>query len=701
VASLSAPHAADRFDTVLRRGWPVILAGLLAYGLCLRIGGSTGLWLPALGVGIAVTLWTSAWLLPLLAVETVVVGLFPSPDASAPAAPSMVNALDALLLAGQVALSWWAVHTLARGSRWLEEPRSCMLFLVLVPGLISAGFALTKVLLWTHVFGLYDVAMFWPSFGRLWASRTLGLLVPLPLLLVAFTPWLSRRGLIQTAPLVGVQGNPWQRWSTGELIEVGGLSLAAAVLALVLVALTGTPGPEGLAGLPPWSLWGVGLLIVVWSALRQGLRGGALVAGTSAALALLVAEWGPLARDGGPLQGYLLAQSSTALLVGVSAGWIQASETRYRHIVSELPLVLYSTVLPAPLRSREGSRAGRRDSRQESPATIISQEAVVTLVSRASQQVFDCPAEGMTGPYAQWLGRIFPADRELVLAALGQLLLQRQPVACEYRVLAGGLAATSDAVEADAGDNGPVRWVRDTLTPHYTEDGFLDGWEGFIEDITERRRSSYSAHQSSLVLQAVVSGLPVGVFVVGPQGFPLFSNPRARQLLGQREDAAVPLPQLSRQYRLHRPDGSEYPPEELPVSRALRNGIACSAADIIVHRADGRRIHLASWAAPVSLGESGRSPAAVWVLEDIAELKHADTLRHRTNGRQASEPSLQELPGLLQQIHALTTTAQHGLSVEHPSTPPLRQVLELSNQAGHLAAQVLGKLAARPPDHGA
>jgi PAS domain-containing protein len=651
------------------RPWLVALAGAIVFPLALVLGSDQGMWLPALGLGVALLAWTTWWLLPIFAALALAVNLlFP---AGRPAA-----VVDALLLAGQIGVSWWAYHALARGSRWLEDPRSCVLFLVLVPGLIAAGFALIQALLWTALRA--EAPALWVLFGTLWLSRILGLLVPMPLLLVLVTPWLSRERLISVEPPVGVRGNPWHRWSTGEVIEITGLTLSAVVLALVLLGLEVQRNPNAL---PPWSLWGVGLIIVVWSALRHGLRGGAMVAGVSSLVALLVAQWPGLAPgDRGPLQGYLLAQCSTALLVGVSLGWIQASEARYRHVVSELPLVLYSARLPQPLLSPLVAGA-RRDTRGEQPGPTISRQAIVTLVSRASEQVFDCAPEAMTGPYAHWLARIVPADRELVIAALGQLSLQRQPVACEYRILAPSEPA---APEPDP-NGGGVRWVRDTLTPHHTEDGLLDGWEGFVEDITERRKLSYNLRRSSQMLQALIANLPAGVFFVqGKQGYPLMANARARQLLGQREDASVPLAQLSRLYRLHRPDGSEYPTDELPVARALTLGVTCSASDIVVHRPDGRRIPLVTWAAPVQLGSAGPVEGAVWVMEDLSVL-------HDHHGL----PAAGDVASLLRLIHAQAATAQNGLPADHPAHDALRRVLELSTRGVHMTAS---PPAVNPPD---
>src|SRR5207302_2974571 len=100
-------------------------------------------------------------------------------------------------------------------------------------------------------------------------------------------------------------------------------------------------------GSTSWTLWGVSLLVIVWASLRQGLRGGSLSAAVSALLAVVFAS--PQDADFSPLQGNLLAQCSTALLVGASAGWIRASEARYRQMVGHIPVVLYSARLPRGL----------------------------------------------------------------------------------------------------------------------------------------------------------------------------------------------------------------------------------------------------------------------------------------------------------------------------------------------------------------
>jgi two-component system, cell cycle sensor histidine kinase and response regulator CckA len=70
-----------------------------------------------------------------------------------------------------------------------------------------------------------------------------------------------------------------------------------------------------------------------------------------------------------------------------------------------------------------------------------------------------------------------------------------------------------------------------------------------------------------------------------------------------------------------------------PVVQALHHGVAAMRDDIVVHRADGRRVPLVTWAAPVRLGGPGQADAAVWVLEDLTALHQAEAAHRDTEGR--------------------------------------------------------------------
>src|SRR5262249_18680 len=126
-------------------------------------------------------------------------------------------------------------------------------------------------------------------------------------------------------------------------------------------------------------------------------------------------------------------QTSTALLVAASSSWIRASEARYRRVVGHIPVVLYSVRLPHSM-PMLAAGSGQRDQKpQVKTGPQIVEQAEVTLVSAASKQLLGIPPETLEGPFSRWLEHVHADDHEVVLAVLTQLVLQKQPVTCEYR----------------------------------------------------------------------------------------------------------------------------------------------------------------------------------------------------------------------------------------------------------------------------
>jgi len=543
--------------------------------------------------------------------------------------------LEAGLDVGEVLLAWWLYHRQLRGARELTDPRSAFLFLLVVPGLVAGIFTLIRAALALVLLNLER------SFGDLlmsfWLSRALGVLTLSPPLLAVLTPWLLRWKLAAPDAMIDEakidpQLRIWgpvdsRRLTLGDWIEMLGLAVGAGLLGLALVLL-GERGNQA-----AWRWWGGPLLLVVWACLRQGLRGGTLAAGAAAAFPLLMLMDKPATEAVQTLQGNLLIQCSTVLLVSATITWIRASEYRYRQIISHVPVVLYSARIPQD-QPIELAEEGTRPKKRSGP--ILGVE--VTLVSAASTGLLGCSPEQLLGKHQNWLQRVHPDDRELVLAALSQLRRQKQPVTCEYRLLPEPAPeetpVNGERAEQRRQPRPAVRWVRDVLAPHFDLEGQLTGWEGAVTDITDQRVLSDDLRRTTSMLHALVANLPAGVFFVqGPEGFPILVNARARQLLGQREDASAGLEHLSRVYRLHRPDGSLYPIEELPVFQALRMGSTTMRDDIVVHRPDNRRLRLVTWAAPVNLSTQGRPEAAVWVLEDLTSLHQAEAARRDSETR--------------------------------------------------------------------
>jgi PAS domain S-box-containing protein len=516
-----------------------------------------------------------------------------------------VAAFDAVAGAAWLALAWRLYRRQTSGTRDVRDPHSAKLFLFLLPCLGVGAWALTHsaAAMW-----LDPSAQLWQTeCAAFWLRHALGAMILTPLLLVVLTPWLMRSGLLrrerEEGDTAGSLDGGTEPWSKGDGLEIAGLAFAAGALTW-LAARTGRTQPVS------WELWGTPLLLIVWASLRQGVRGATLVAFVSASAPLLLSNGEAI---NALVQVNLLGQCAVALLVSTSASWVRLSEQRSRQVAGYLPVVLYSARFRRP---------------QRPPLTASDLDAEVTLVSAGSERLLGCPPRELLGEHERWLGHVHAGDREVLHAALVQLGRQVQPVTCEYRV------AESPASAAPA-----VRWLRDTLAPHLDDQGRLIGWEGVITEISEQRELADDLRRTTSMLHALVGNLPAGVFFVqGPLGQPILVNARARQLLGQREDTAASLEHLAEVYRLHRADGSLYPVEDLPVYQALRNGLSAMRDDIIVHRPDGRRTPLVTWAAPVTLASNGHGrgngpEAAVWVLEDLTALHQAEAARRDTEIR--------------------------------------------------------------------
>jgi PAS domain S-box-containing protein len=674
--ALSPTPSAGPPDARRERGrgqtWSTVWLGLL--GLAAMIGCHPltwgrpipALWSPAAGVGLALIGWFGfratllvflATLLTHLLHLLVVFGFAPQqwPDRW-----PLMMVLDAGLSAGALHLAWWCYNGLGRGGRELSDPKSAMLYLLLVPGVVMAGLAA----LWAGALTFSAVQSplsFETLLAQYWLQGALGVLILTPPLLSVVTPWLVRNRWavpeVIDERLVAHSGHlDSARLTRGDWIEILGLAFGASVLAVLLFWIYERKEGGG------WQLWGLPLLVIVWASMRQGVRGGTFVAGASAALPLLIL----LGEANDPqlriLQGNLLAQCSTALLVSASANWIKASELRYRQVVSHSPVLIYSgRILEGAVCDDKENIHSVLPTHSDEPTTVVDPRlksrardgrrlpipisAEITLVSSASVGLMGCAPEQLLGEHRRWLERVFAEDREVVKAALVQLTRQQQPVTCEYR-LAEALPLSPDriastlrpVVEISGGPRTPppnrLRWVRDTLAPHFDAEGRLVGWEGVVTEITEQRYLADDLRRTTNMFQTLVSNLPTGVFFVqGQLGRPILVNARARQLLGQREDMSASLEHLSEAYRLFRKDGTVYPVEELPVYLALRHGQATMRDDVVVHRPDGRRIPLVTWGAPVTLGRGDEPDAAVWVLEDLTALHQAEAARRDSEGR--------------------------------------------------------------------
>ncbi len=156
--------------------------------------------------------------------------------------------------------------------------------------------------------------------------------------------------------------------------------------------------------------------------------------------------------------------------------------------------------------------------------------------------------------------------------------------------------------------------------------GEITGAVVVLQDITREKtmatalsRAADQATATAGTLRALLDILPAGVLVAERSGQITLTNQTARTLLGGAVTGDAHGPRGG--YRLFRPDGAPYPPEELPLARALDRGEETREAEILV--GDGFERTIIASGRPI-LDAKGQVQGAVAAFRDITEWKRAE-----------------------------------------------------------------------------
>jgi hypothetical protein len=188
-----------------------ILVALLAVIVLYLVNPATwgtipGLWAPAAGLGLVVVAWAGprgGLLLLAAGALTVLQSLIVGACVHGSLDPGglALSTGDALLGIAEV-LAAWQLYRRLGGGRALGDPRSALLFVLIVPGLTAVAFAAARSVLDAAVLG--DWTDFWQRLLPFWLSRSLGLLTVAPPLLIVVTPLLVGRGLVRPEAATGM-----------------------------------------------------------------------------------------------------------------------------------------------------------------------------------------------------------------------------------------------------------------------------------------------------------------------------------------------------------------------------------------------------------------------------------------------------------------------------------------------------------------
>ena len=128
--------------------------------------------------------------------------------------------------------------------------------------------------------------------------------------------------------------------------------------------------------------------------------------------------------------------------------------------------------------------------------------------------------------------------------------------------------------------------------------------------------------QARADLEALVNISPVGVLVFdGKTGDLVSFNDETRRIVGRLNVPDRSQNKILEVLALRRVDGSDIPPEELPVMKALRNGETVIADEIVIHPPDGRApITTLVNARPIRR-DDGEIASVVATIQDITSLE--------------------------------------------------------------------------------
>ncbi|MFZ2491477.1 MAG: diguanylate cyclase [Thermoanaerobaculia bacterium] len=206
------------------------------------------------------------------------------------------------------------------------------------------------------------------------------------------------------------------------------------------------------------------------------------------------------------------------------------------------------------------------------------------------------------------------------------------------QVMAGETAGFSAEYPCDS--PAAARWYRITATRL--------GDHGVVlchEDVTAQKAAEMAIRESERMLRSVLNALPIGVWLMDPDGRIVEGNRESRSIWAGAHYAGPE--QFSEYAAWCRSTGQPIGPEEWAAERAILNGENPDPEEVEIECFDGTRKTILNYAIPL-LDERKRVRGAIIVNQDITERARANDELHRakeaveTAGRELAEVLMRE-----------------------------------------------------------
>lgn len=205
-----------------------------------------------------------------------------------------------------------------------------------------------------------------------------------------------------------------------------------------------------------------------------------------------------------------------------------------------------------------------------------------------------------------WLKGIHPDDYNNAMTECGKAFSSRKFLNMEYRLRR---------------KDGVYRWILDTGTPRYLENGEFVGYIGSCFDITERKEMEAALAEKTAFLEGVLSTIDIGILACDSNGELNLFN-RAAIELNHLPSSSIPYREWKNYSILFSSEGdTEISDEDAPLRRALVHG-EVRDEEFTIASVDGMYRHILSNGKQLK-DSNGNITGAVLALQDITIRKHA------------------------------------------------------------------------------
>lgn len=285
-------------------------------------------------------------------------------------------------------------------------------------------------------------------------------------------------------------------------------------------------------------------------------------------------------------------------------------------------------------------------------------------------------------PESDFTHEIQTHHRTTLLLCVGALLAATVTGILTARWITRSLLKLNAAVEAISQGNWQQQIGTDRIREIHTLAGSIDRMATQLHQMfAEKEMLNQALARSRDQISQVLEALPIGIIVLFPEYKDFYFNQAAEKILGRGGIQNLLFAQIGQPYQLYRTGTDQlYPPEELPVIRALQ-GETVNVDDLEI-QSNGQRIPIEVQAIPV-YDEYGQLLYAIAAFQDVTARRQTEAALREQEAqfRRIAESA----PGMLFQyaVHA------DGRSEFTYVSPRCREIFEIEPSIAQQNSQIL------------